>query len=55
MSQKLSKIFVVGGTGAQGMPVVRGLVADKKDEVLLLSRDLKIIGNEKPYDPRSQK
>jgi hypothetical protein len=38
-SPRLSKIFVVGGTGAQGMPVVRGLVSDKKYEVRLLSRD----------------
>jgi hypothetical protein len=34
-----SKIFVVGGTGAQGLPVIRALVADKKYSVRALSRD----------------
>ena len=34
-----SKIFVVGGTGAQGMPVVRGLVKDKKYFCRVLTRD----------------
>ncbi|MET7656657.1 MULTISPECIES: NmrA family NAD(P)-binding protein [unclassified Streptomyces] len=34
-----STIFVVGGTGAQGMPVVRALVADKKYSVKVLTRD----------------
>ena len=34
-----SKIFVIGGTGAQGMPVVRALVADKNYSVRVLSRD----------------
>jgi len=37
--QNLSKIFVVGGTGAQGLPVIGGLVADKKYAVRALSRD----------------
>lgn len=32
-------IFVVGGTGAQGMPIVRDLVADKKYFVRVLTRD----------------
>lgn len=34
-----SRIFVVGGTGAQGLPVVRALVADGKYSVRALSRD----------------
>ncbi len=34
-----SRIFVVGGTGAQGLPVVGGLVADKKYTVRALTRD----------------
>jgi len=34
-----SNIFVIGGTGAQGIPVIRGLVADKKYSVRFLSRD----------------
>ncbi|KAK0728317.1 NmrA family protein [Lasiosphaeria miniovina] len=33
------KIFVVGGTGAQGLPVVRGLAADGKYAVRVLTRD----------------
>ena len=38
-SHKISTIFVVGGTGAQGMPVVRDLVADGKYSVRVLTRD----------------
>src|ERR1700722_19386918 len=38
-SHTTSKIFVIGGTGAQGIPVVRALVADKKYSVRFLSRD----------------
>lgn len=38
-SHATSKIFVVGGTGAQGVPIVRALVADKKYSVRVLSRD----------------
>ena len=34
-----SKIFVIGGTGAQGLPVVSALVADKKYSARALSRD----------------
>jgi NmrA-like family protein len=34
-----SKIFVVGGTGAQGLPVITALVTDKKYSVRALSRD----------------
>ncbi|KAH7303819.1 hypothetical protein B0I35DRAFT_324959, partial [Stachybotrys elegans] len=35
----VSKVFVVGGTGAQGIPVVRGLVSDGKYAVKVLTRD----------------
>jgi len=38
-SHTTSKIFVVGGTGAQGLPVIGALVADKKYSVRALSRD----------------
>ena len=38
-SHTTSKIFVIGGTGAQGIPIVRALVADKKYSVRFLSRD----------------
>jgi hypothetical protein len=38
-SHTTSKIFVIGGTGAQGSPIVRALVADKKYSVRVLSRD----------------
>ena len=38
-SQHTSKIFVVGGTGAQGLPVVRDLVKDKKYSCRVLTRD----------------
>src|SRR3954452_13875547 len=38
-SQTTPTIFVIGGTGAQGMPVVRALVADNKYSVRVLSRD----------------
>jgi hypothetical protein len=34
-----SRIFVVGGTGAQGLPVISALVADGKYSVRALSRD----------------
>jgi uncharacterized protein YbjT (DUF2867 family) len=37
----VSKIFVIGGTGAQGMPVVRGLVSDGKYAVKVLTRNTK--------------
>jgi hypothetical protein len=37
--QSVSRIFVIGATGAQGIPVVRGLVGDGKYSVLALSRD----------------
>ena len=35
----VSKVFVVGGTGAQGMPVVEGLVGDGGYTVRALTRD----------------
>ncbi|MFF9803109.1 NmrA family NAD(P)-binding protein, partial [Streptomyces rochei] len=38
-SHATSTIFVVGGTGAQGIPIVRALVADKKYSVRVLTRD----------------
>src|SRR3954462_15246555 len=38
-SHSIRTIFVVGGTGAQGMPIVRDLVADGKYSVRVLTRD----------------
>ena len=38
-SHTTSKIFVIGGTGAQGMPIIRALVADKNYSVRFLTRD----------------
>src|SRR6476646_320157 len=38
-SHTTSKIFIIGGTGAQGIPIVRALVADKKYSVQVLTRD----------------
>lgn len=38
-SRKSSEIFVIGGTGAQGLPVIRALVADGRYTVRALSRD----------------
>ena len=38
-SHTTSKIFIIGGTGAQGIPIIRALVADKKYSVRVLSRD----------------
>ncbi|MDH7640417.1 NmrA family NAD(P)-binding protein [Sphingomonas oryzagri] len=35
----ISRIFVIGGTGAQGLPVVKGLVSDGRYAVLALTRD----------------
>lgn len=34
-----SKIFIVGGTGAQGLPIVRSLVQDGKYQCRILTRD----------------
>ena len=45
-SHTTSKIFLIGGTGAQGMPIIRALVADKKYSVRFLSRD--------PASPRAK-
>ncbi|KAH6713951.1 hypothetical protein BKA61DRAFT_689322 [Leptodontidium sp. MPI-SDFR-AT-0119] len=39
-SQHTSKIFIIGGTGAQGIPVVESLVKDKKYVCKVLTRDL---------------
>ncbi|KAK9252132.1 hypothetical protein V1507DRAFT_444087 [Lipomyces tetrasporus] len=33
------KIFVIGGTGAQGLPIVESLVKDKKYFCRILTRD----------------
>lgn len=38
-SHHTSTIFVIGGTGAQGLPIVRDLVADEKYFVRVLTRD----------------
>ncbi|HXC74219.1 MAG TPA: NmrA family NAD(P)-binding protein [Sphingomicrobium sp.] len=38
-SHNVSRIFVIGATGAQGLPVVRGLVEDGTYSVLALTRD----------------
>src|SRR6267154_5470625 len=38
-SHTTSTIFVIGGTGAQGLPVIRGLVADKRYSAKVLTRD----------------
>jgi len=39
MPLSVSRIFVIGGTGAQGLPVVRALAADGRYSVRVLSRD----------------
>src|SRR6202030_3912452 len=38
-SDTISRIFVIGGTGAQGIPIIHALVSDKKYSVRFLSRD----------------
>ncbi|KAA8564214.1 hypothetical protein MFRU_077g00170 [Monilinia fructicola] len=38
-SHKTSKIFIIGGTGAQGIPIIKALVADRKYQVRVLTRD----------------
>jgi hypothetical protein len=38
-SHATSKIFVIGGTGAQGLPIIGALVADKRYSVRALSRN----------------
>jgi uncharacterized protein YbjT (DUF2867 family) len=35
----MSKVFIIGGTGAQGIPIIRDLVADGKYSVRVLTRD----------------
>ncbi|KAK5956047.1 hypothetical protein OHC33_002620 [Knufia fluminis] len=35
----IPKVFVIGGTGAQGIPVIRGLVTDGKYAAKVLTRD----------------
>ncbi|OAL04205.1 NAD(P)-binding protein [Phaeosphaeriaceae sp. SRC1lsM3a] len=44
------KIFVVGGTGAQGIPVVRGLVKDKAYACRILTRDPQSMRSKKLLD-----
>jgi hypothetical protein len=38
-SQPSSKVFIIGGTGAQGLPIIRSLVADGKYSCRVLTRD----------------
>lgn len=38
-SQNTSRIFVIGGTGAEGIPVIRSLIKDKKYSCRVLTRD----------------
>ncbi|KAK0758212.1 hypothetical protein N5P37_009514 [Trichoderma harzianum] len=38
-SHHVSKIFIIGGTGIQGVPIVTALVNDKKYQVRVLTRD----------------
>ncbi|KAL4910848.1 hypothetical protein BDW74DRAFT_164611 [Aspergillus multicolor] len=42
----ISKILIIGGTGAQGLPIVRSLIIDKKYFCRILTRD--------PSSPRAQ-
>jgi hypothetical protein len=39
-SQSVSKVFIIGGTGAQGIPVIEALVSDKKYQCRVLTRDV---------------
>lgn len=39
MSTLIKRVFVIGATGAQGLPVVRGLAGDGRYSVLALTRD----------------
>jgi nucleoside-diphosphate-sugar epimerase len=39
MASHLPTVLIIGGTGAQGMPVVKGLVHDGVYKVRLLTRD----------------
>ncbi|KAL7942061.1 hypothetical protein V8C42DRAFT_355172 [Trichoderma barbatum] len=38
-SQHVSEKFVIGGTGVQGVPIVKALVSDKKYQVRVLTRE----------------
>ncbi|KAJ5226269.1 NmrA-like family protein [Penicillium chermesinum] len=38
-SFQVSKIFMIGGTGAQGLPIVRELVKDRRYDVRILTRN----------------
>lgn len=40
ISHSVSKVFIIGGTGAQGIPVIEALVSDKKYHCRVLSRDI---------------
>ncbi|EED14307.1 conserved hypothetical protein [Talaromyces stipitatus ATCC 10500] len=46
MSDHKTKIFIIGGTGAQGIPVITGLLTDKKYHCKILTRD--------PNSPRAK-
>ncbi|TAQ83047.1 hypothetical protein B7494_g8628, partial [Chlorociboria aeruginascens] len=39
MTQTPSRIFIIGGTGAQGIPVITALTSDSKYSCLVLTRD----------------
>lgn len=39
MATTIPKVFVIGGTGAQGIPVIQGLVHDQAFKVRVLTRD----------------
>lgn len=38
-TRSVTRIFVIGGTGAQGMPIIKSLVGDGKYHVRILTRD----------------
>jgi uncharacterized protein YbjT (DUF2867 family) len=38
-AQGFSRVFIIGGTGAQGLPIIRGLVEDGKYTCRILTRD----------------
>lgn len=38
-TKNFSKIFIVGGTGAQGLPIIKSLVSDSKYTCRILTRD----------------
>jgi len=45
-SPRPTKVFIIGGTGAQGIPIIRSLVQDNAYHVRVLTRD--------PLSPRAQ-